>query len=377
LQFDRSPTDKEESPWMEEESCAMEEECCVMAPQYSVVEAVDAVLAETHFADERRHAFLITQNREAQRLAGLLRNSEIKNVPQQKRLDSKGEQPLCQLATSTSGMAAKALEEYCTMPCSKKKVAPHAGLAGDKSLTGSVNISLPPEGSPKARRQRQTLPKANEEARSPSKAVKIEGMSEDQMGKLCAKMSVKYSLSSEDVWWKIKDFNRLDVDGSQTLDRSEFQQAIRSYIDLPGDGPLPKHLLSWHWLCPDKKDEGNIDFEEFLLWCERTKYTEEVLVKDPQERMLRRIAREYKVRLPVAERVMKAFDDNDKGKTGFICLDGFRNVLFQLLGVKCESDISGPKLRRWWGEIAHEGHGKVGFEKLLLWYMRNFKEDIQ
>lgn len=189
---------------------------------------------------------------------------------------------------------------------------------------------------------------------------------------LCAKMCRKYNLTHEEVWWKIQEFNEFDRDGSKGLDRAEFQDVIRVYINLPGSGPLPKHLLNWHWVGADSTGDGIIDFEEFLLWSLRTAYTEEVLVPDPQERLLRRIAREHNLPFQDAERLKKAFDICDPNHSGFIEPDEFKMVLFQLLGVKNESDIPEAKFQRWWREVDHNGSGTISFEQFLIWYITNF-----
>jgi len=196
---------------------------------------------------------------------------------------------------------------------------------------------------------------------------------EKECSELCSQMSTRYNMTYDDVMQKILAFNEFDANKNGKLDKSEFQDAIRAIINLPGDGPLPKHLFSSHWLTTDKNNDGLIDFEEFLQWSAQTAYVEEVLVPDPQDRLVRRIARDNGVNIQDAERLKEAFDHFDADSSGLIELNEFRHVLYELLGVKTESDISGKKLERWWREIDTDGSGSATFEEFLTWYITNFR----
>jgi len=186
---------------------------------------------------------------------------------------------------------------------------------------------------------------------------------------MCARMCKKYNLTHADVWWKMQEFSSCDLNNNRELDRNEFQNVIRKHVNLPGNGPLPKHLLNWHWLNAEKNNDGHLDFEEFLLWTLKAQYTEEVLVPDPQERFLRQIARENGVSINEAERLKRVFDEHDKDKKGCIEILEFRSVLYKLLAAKNESDISTKMTQRWWREIDHAGNGSISFEDFLKWYL--------
>jgi Ca2+-binding EF-hand superfamily protein len=266
----------------------------------------------------------------------------------------------CKLALSTSGMAKKVREDRDK---ESEKLFPTRGRASKRASAQDLALAL------------KELRKAGKKGNGvPDEATASSVHNQEDLA-LCAKMAKKYGLPPEDVWWKMLEFNAYDTDGNRELDRNEFQKVIRIHINMPGNGPLPKHLLNWHWLSAEKSMDNSLDFEEFLLWTMRTAYTEEALVPDVHERLLRQVARENGVSITEAEKMKTAFDRFDLDKTGFLGLSEFRYALFELLGAKNESDISSAKLQRWWREIDTDASGSASFEEFMVWYITNFSRN--
>jgi len=190
---------------------------------------------------------------------------------------------------------------------------------------------------------------------------------------ICANLSKKHQMSMEEVRWRLHEFQQLDSNKNKVLTKHEFEEAIRRYLNMPAGTAIPPHLFDTHWLTVDFNSNGKVDFEEFLAWTIKTAYTEEVLVPNPHERNLRRIARANNLCLPDVERIKKTFDEFDEDKSDSIDDHEFKSVLLALLKVKNPGDISTKKLQRWWREIDVDGSGTVSFEEFLLWYIKYFE----
>merc|ERR1719282_30412 len=182
----------------------------------------------------------------------------------------------------------------------------------------------------------------------------------------------KHQLPYAEVRQRHKEFSMLDFDADGRLTIQEFEETVRIMCNLPRGAPLPKHVVKHHWVSVDVNAKGTIDFEEFLLWATQTAYTEEVLVPDPSERRLRKMAKENGLYISDVERVKVVFDRYDSDGSDRIDESEFKNVLCTLMKVKDPSDISDTKLHRYWREVDLDCSGEVNFEEFLNWYIKHF-----
>merc|ERR1712034_206967 len=106
-----------------------------------------------------------------------------------------------------------------------------------------------------------------------------------------------------------------------------------------GDEELPSHISDEAWSKFDRDGSGEIDFEEFVLWAGSHQWGEEMIVGDPKDRQMRRIARDNGFLLPEIEGVKAVFDKFDVDKSGFIDEMEFKAVLIKLMKVKDPTDV--------------------------------------
>merc|ERR1719235_1036843 len=131
----------------------------------------------------------------------------------------------------------------------------------------------------------------------------------------------------------------------------------------------PHHLLANHFSKVDVDQDGQVSFEEYIIWSMETAYSEEVLVPDKNDRDMRRLARDNDIPITEVERVKKVFDQFDLDGSGNIETEEFFHVIMKLLNAQKPSDVSKKKLERYWNEADRDGSGEISFEEFLLWYV--------
>jgi len=205
-----------------------------------------------------------------------------------------------------------------------------------------------------------------------SKSASASGDQERQRPQLeimrCVKLARECRVEPWEVRELFEDFVRLDTSGDMLLSVSEFEETIRRRCNIPKGQSIPPHLLDQQWRMVDSDRSGGISFEEYLLWCVNHAWQEELLVTDPKEREIRRIAREHKFNLSQVEEVRKVFDKFDADKSGSIDMNEFQDVVASLTGVPIGSDsMSVIRLRQLFREVDRDGSGEIGFEEFVVW----------
>lgn len=185
---------------------------------------------------------------------------------------------------------------------------------------------------------------------------------------MVVQMAKKHNLNVDEVHEKMVDFSSFDKGGSGYLSPEEFEIIVRQVCHVRPDSPTPMHLLQSHWSQVDMDDDGKVSFEEYLIWTMETAYSEEVLVPDKNDRMLRHLAREHGFPITEVERMKTLFDEFDTDKSGQIEIEEFFHVIMKIMKCKNPSDISQKKLKRYWTEADRDGSGEISFEEFLLWY---------
>lgn len=180
----------------------------------------------------------------------------------------------------------------------------------------------------------------------------------------------KTGLSIDEVHDKMKDFMYCDQGGNGSLSLQEFEAAVRVICNVRPDEDVPKHLLQSSMRTCDADADGQVSFEEYVVWSMEVAYAEEVLVPNAGERILRNLAREHGFRITDVEKVKVIFDEFDIDGSGNIENEEFFNVIMKLMNVKNPSDVSKKRLQRYWAEVDTDRSGEVTFEEFFLWYTR-------
>lgn len=191
---------------------------------------------------------------------------------------------------------------------------------------------------------------------------------------LVVPLARKHNLRVDEVKKKWEQFHMFDSNGDIELSHQEFQHVVRVLCGIPDEEPIPSHLFSACWTASDLDGDGAINFEEFLLWSNGVQYTEEMMVPDPQERLMRRIAREYDMDVVAVERIKAIFDKFDPDTKG-VEEQGFKDLVCELLHTTVQ-DFSDNRLKRHWREVNPTG-GLLSFKDFAVWWNVTFGMNAQ
>lgn len=186
-------------------------------------------------------------------------------------------------------------------------------------------------------------------------------------------LAKKHCLHLDEVRKLWDEFRTLDVKGRGSLSFEEFEQAVRKKCNLTQDEEIPSYLLEEQ--CKKIGIASWIKFEAYLCWAVATAFSEEVMVPDPAQRYLRKLARDYKVPFDDIEMLKALYDRYDEDGSGGIDLNEFRQVLIELhannnAGVKS----AGPNdktIKRYFTEVDKDESGTVEFEEFLEWFLQS------
>jgi len=187
------------------------------------------------------------------------------------------------------------------------------------------------------------------------------------------KLMRQYNYTLAELQTMRDDFNEFDTSGEGVLKTDEFLQVVRKRCGLSASEPVPQHLVHPDWLLQFMDggvQSACIDFETYLTWSMSKAYAEEMMVPDPNERHLRRVARDNNLLLPDVENVKGVFDSFDEDKSDHIDEAEFEKVIYVLMNARNPSDISPNMLKRFWREVDNDGSGAISFEEFLLWYFK-------
>eukprot|EP00929_Paragymnodinium_shiwhaense_P098864 TRINITY_DN6037_c0_g2_i1.p1 TRINITY_DN6037_c0_g2~~TRINITY_DN6037_c0_g2_i1.p1 ORF type:complete len:520 (-),score=58.12 TRINITY_DN6037_c0_g2_i1:72-1631(-) len=112
------------------------------------------------------------------------------------------------------------------------------------------------------------------------------------------------------------------------ITKASFASLLRRKCHLSHDCDIPGYL----WPSRSSLDStGFIDFNDYLLWWNSVKYSEEAMVSDPKEKLLRQAAREAGLSLREVEDIAQVFDSFDVDDSGTICQSEFKEVLKKVM----------------------------------------------
>lgn len=180
----------------------------------------------------------------------------------------------------------------------------------------------------------------------------------------------KHNLRIDDVKKKWEQFHMFDSNGDIVLCAEEFQKVVRVLTGIPDNEHLPTHLFSAAFAASDTDSDGSINFEEFLLWSNGVQYCEEMMVPDPEERLIRRIAREHGMDIVEVERIKGIFDRFDLDKSKAIEEQEFKDLVCELLRTSTQ-EFSENRLKRYWREVNPAG-GTLAFKEFAVWWSSTF-----
>lgn len=181
-------------------------------------------------------------------------------------------------------------------------------------------------------------------------------------------MSKKHTIPLPEVKAAYEEYRELDTDLNGTLSLDEFAGAVRKRCNIADGEPVPKSLAILALGQADEDGDSQINFEEFLLWCTQCSFVEEMVVTNPVERHMRKLARDNEIDMMRVEALKRRFDKFDEDKSGFIEWREFKAVLCDILEVKEALDISDSMLRRYWVEADSSKEHKLSFDTFVGWY---------
>jgi len=84
--------------------------------------------------------------------------------------------------------------------------------------------------------------------------------------RMLRRMSNEYSIDYEEVAKVYVFFQTFDDDGTNSLERSEFEELLIKIHGVQDKSELPQTRLDFFWRQADEDGSGSINFEEFLVW---------------------------------------------------------------------------------------------------------------
>lgn len=188
-------------------------------------------------------------------------------------------------------------------------------------------------------------------------------------------MARMYHVPLEELRDICDEFESYDTSQSGEISKSTFCDLIRARCNLPAHNSVPIHLTSSIEMTESARSES-VSFEDFLFWSMHLSYSEEYLVPNPQDRNLRKLAREQHMLLPDVEKIKRIFDGFDTDGSGEIEKNEFKHILYRLMDVN-EADVSDKKMERYWKELDWDGSGAVSFDEFLVWYATLFPQGAE
>mmetsp|Transcript_52515 Transcript_52515/g.94189 ORF Transcript_52515/g.94189 Transcript_52515/m.94189 type:complete len:447 (-) Transcript_52515:66-1406(-) len=177
-------------------------------------------------------------------------------------------------------------------------------------------------------------------------------------------LAKNYNLDLADVNRKLAQFDSICADKSGTVQGADFQAFIRKLCGFMEDTPLPPHLFD-RLLCAEG---SRVSRDDFIGWYRSHQWAEELLVPDPQERLLRKICRDRNLPLPAADLVKHIFDQADVDKSGYLDFEEFRRLVTFLEPTSAAISTE-SKLANLWREVDLNGDGTVDCLEFIPWYM--------
>lgn len=184
-------------------------------------------------------------------------------------------------------------------------------------------------------------------------------------------LAKKHGLSLDEVRKLWEEFRCMDIKSKGYLSMEEFEQVVRKKCNLAVEEEIPPYLLEEQ--CRKIGISSWIKFEAYLSWAVATAFAEEIMVPDPAQRHLRKLARHHGVPYDDIERVKAVYDNFDSDKSGCIDVNEFRQVLTCLMmqGPKA-TEPSNNTVKRYFKEVDTDGSGEVEFEEFLGWFLIHF-----
>lgn len=190
-------------------------------------------------------------------------------------------------------------------------------------------------------------------------------------------LAKKHCVSLEEVRRQWDEFRTFDTKGKGYLSFEEFEQLVRKKCNLLPEDDIPSHLLEEQ--CRKIGIASWVKFEAYLAWSMATAFFEEVMVPDPAQRHLRKLAREYRVNYDDIDGIKAVYDSFDSDGSGSIDANEFRQVLVELVtkGPKATlRDVhAAPSERvtqRYFKEVDKNGNGIIDFVEFLTWFLKVF-----
>lgn len=187
----------------------------------------------------------------------------------------------------------------------------------------------------------------------------------------CIALSKRHSVPISTLRWLRQEFTWLDGDGSGELTMEEFQEALRDRLNLPPNEPIPKHLIDESFLEADLDGNGDINFEEFLLWSLSHMFTEEMCVEDPKDRAVRTFAKAHNLPSAQVDEINIIAKRISQDESGAVSEDEFRQIIAAVLKVDL-AEVPVSRWRQFWAE-ASRGSQRIEVVDIMLWYFNVFK----
>jgi hypothetical protein len=116
--------------------------------------------------------------------------------------------------------------------------------------------------------------------------------------------------------------------------------------------------------------------EPFIEWYRMNMFGSISMANQSErESLIYDLADKHQVTPQTIDNVRKRFDEFDTDGSGQIDYDEFVVMMCKLLRVKDVSQISAPRLQRFWREADVDGSGEIDFEEFCNWYLKNFNTD--
>eukprot|EP00928_Gymnodinium_smaydae_P030551 TRINITY_DN22687_c0_g1_i1.p1 TRINITY_DN22687_c0_g1~~TRINITY_DN22687_c0_g1_i1.p1 ORF type:complete len:668 (-),score=151.99 TRINITY_DN22687_c0_g1_i1:102-2105(-) len=169
-------------------------------------------------------------------------------------------------------------------------------------------------------------------------------------------------------------FEKLDLDGSGSINFDEFSKAIELMTSTDCGSRFSEtaseEMLQTQWASIERSDPACIYFDEFVKYYSSNRF-EMGAFSSPKERFILTASRKFGLSVEQIEDITSAFEAEARGRTPSCMIDEeeFARILLRVMKVS-QDDFPKKRLKRFYLEVSRSRRGNLAsYEDFLQWWV--------